>query len=110
VHGLAGPGSGASPSVEQTASLVIHDHNPFPAPVIVESVDWETIKVKVGNGKSARAKSETALDIQFSGLVAGTGNLAAYQLSSIATRKAKKTVVTSYTPIRLTSAVPASPP
>ncbi len=81
-----------------------------PPPVIVTSVRWETIKVKVGNGKKARTKSETALEIQFSGLVAGTGELAAYQLSSVTTRKVKKKVVTSYRPIRLTSAVPASNP
>jgi len=78
--------------------------------VTVESVRWETIKVKVVNGKKARTKSETALEIQFSGLVAGTGDLAAYQLSSITTKKVKKTAVTSYKPIRLTSAVPASNP
>jgi hypothetical protein len=70
----------------------------------------ETIKVKVGNGKRARTKSETALEIQFSGLVAGTGELAAYQLSSVTTKKVKKKFVTSYKPIRLTSAVPASNP
>ena len=60
-----------------------------PPPVIVTSVRWETIKVKVGNGKRARTKSETALEIQFSGLVAGTGDLAAYQLSSVTTRRVK---------------------
>ena len=76
----------------------------------VESVHWETIKVKVGNGKKARTKSETALEIQFSGLVAGTGDLAAYQLSSVTTRRVKRRAVTSYKPIRLASAVPASTP
>jgi hypothetical protein len=50
-----------------------------PPPVIATSVRWETIKVKVGNGRRARTKSETALEIQFSGLVVGTGDLAAYQ-------------------------------
>ena len=107
---LSSPGAGATLGAATTASLVIHDDNPFPAPVIVESVHWETIKVKVGNGKKARTKSETALEIQFSGLVAGAGELAAYQLSSVTTRKVKKKVVTSYKPIRLTSAVPASNP
>ncbi len=81
-----------------------------PPPVIVTSVHWETIKVKVGNSKRARTKSETALEIQFSGLVAGTGELAAYQLSSVTTRRVKTRAVTSYKPIRLTSAVPASNP
>ena len=107
---LSAPGAGATLGVATTASLVIHDDNPLPAPVTVESVRWETIKVKVGNGKRARTKSETALEIQFSGLVAGTGELAAYQLSSVTTRKVKEKVVTSYKPIRLTSAVPASNP
>ena len=107
---LSAPGSGASLGVANTATLVIHDDNPFPAPVIVESVQWETIRVKVGNGKKARTKSETALELQFSGLVAGTGDLAAYQLSSVTTKKVKKKVVTSYKPIRMASAVPASNP
>ncbi len=107
---LSSPGSGASIGATTTASLVIHDDNPFPAPVIVESVRWETIKVKVGNCKRARTKSETALEIQFSGLVAGTGDLAAYQLSSVTTRRVKRRAFTSYKPIRLTSAVPASNP
>ena len=66
---LSSPGAGATLGAATTASLVIHDDNPFPAPAIVESVRWETIKVKVGNGKRARTKSETVLDIQFSGLV-----------------------------------------
>ncbi len=65
---------------------------------------------KVGNGKRAKTKSQTALEIQFSGLVAGTGDLAAYQLSSVTTKKVKKTVVTSYKPIRLNSVVAASNP
>ena len=107
---LSSPGAGATLGAATTASLVIHDDNPFPAPAIVESVRWETIKVKVGNGKRARTKSETVLDIQFSGLVGGAGDLAAYQLSSITRKKAKKMTVTSYKPIRLTSAVPASSP
>ena len=107
---LSSPGAGATLGAATTASLVIHDNNPFPAPAIVESVRWETIKVKVGNGKRARTKSETVLDIQFSGLVGGAGDLAAYQLSSITRKKAKKMTVTSYKPIRLTSAVPASSP
>ena len=65
---LSSPGAGATLGAATTASLVIHDNNPFPAPAIVESVRWETIKVKVGNGNRARTKSETVLDIQFSGL------------------------------------------
>ena len=65
-------------------------------------------KVKVGKGKKAKTKSETALEIQFSGAVAGSGDLAAYELSSVTTKKVKKKAVTSYKSIRLTSALPAS--
>jgi hypothetical protein len=107
---LSDPGSGASLGATRTASLVIHDDNPFPPPVVVQSVHWGTMKVQVGTGKKARTKSETALEIQFSGLVAGAGDLAAYQLSGVMTRKVKKQTVTTYKPIRLTSAVPASSP
>ena len=81
---------------------------PVPAPCHRRVGAGETIKVKVGKGKKAKTKSETALEIQFSGLVAGSGDLAAYQLSSVTTKKVKKKVVTSYKPIRLTSALPAS--
>ena len=84
--------------------------NPTPPPVIVTSVHWETIKVKVGKGKKAKTKSETALDIQFSGAVAGSGRLSAYQLSVVTTKKVKKKSVTTYKPIRLTSALYASSP
>jgi hypothetical protein len=76
--------------------------------VIVSSVHWESIKVKVGSGKKAKTKLETVLDVQFSGPVLGAGNLAAYQLSSVTTKKVKKKVVTTYKPIRLKSVVPAS--
>jgi hypothetical protein len=78
--------------------------------VIVTSVRWETIAIKSGTGKKAKTKSETALEIDFSGLVAGAGDLASYQLSSVTTKKVKNKIVTSYKPIRLTSALPASSP
>jgi hypothetical protein len=83
---------------------------PTPPPVTVTSVQWETIQFKVGTGKHAKTKSETALDVQYSGNVSGSGDLAAYQLSSVTTKKVKKKAVTSYKPIRLTSALPASSP
>ena len=72
-----------------TFALLVTTLNPSP-PVTVTSVHWETIKVKVGNGNKAKTKSETALEIEFSGLVAGSGDLAAYQLSSVTTKKVKK--------------------
>jgi hypothetical protein len=78
--------------------------------VIVTSVQWETIKVRSGNGKKAKTKSETVFEIDFSGLVAGSENLAAYQLASVTTKKVKKKVVTTDKPIKLISAVPATSP
>jgi hypothetical protein len=63
-----------------------------------------------GKGKKAMTTSETALEIQFSGAVAGSGNLAPYQLSNVTTKKVKQKAVTTYKPIRLTSALPASSP
>ncbi len=78
--------------------------------MIVTSAQWETIKAKVGNAKKAKTKSETALEIQFRGVVAGSGDLAAYQFASVTTKKVKKKAVTSFKPVRLTSALPASSP
>jgi hypothetical protein len=61
-----------------------------PPPAIVTSVQSETIKVNVGNGKRPKTENETVLDVQYSGLVAGSGDLAAYQLASVTTKKVKK--------------------
>ena len=84
---------------------------PLPSPpVIVTSVHWETIKVSVGTGKHAKTKTETVLDVQYSGMVIGSGDLSAYQLASVTTKKVKKKSVTTYKPIRLTSALPSSSP
>ena len=55
-------------------------------------------------------KSETVLEIQFSGPVSGAGKLAAYRLAKVTTRKVKKSVQTILTPIKLASALPASSP
>jgi hypothetical protein len=78
--------------------------------VIVTTVHRETIKVKTGKSKKAKTRSDTALEIEFSGLVAGAGDLAAYQLSSVTSEKVKKKAVTTYKPIKLASAIPGSSP
>jgi RHS repeat-associated protein len=77
---LSSPGSGASLGAQTAASLVIHDNNPLPAPVIVESLKAETIKIGTGR----RAKSTTALVLQFSGALnpAQASSLAAFHLLS----------------------------
>jgi len=93
-----------TPSAAQaTISVVV-------PPVTVTSVHWETIRVKAGTGKKAKTKSETVLEIQFSGSLAGAGNLSAYHLATVKTRKVKKKEVTTYKPIRVSSVLPASSP
>ena len=67
-------------------------------------------RLPFSHGKKAKTKSESALEIEFSGPVSGSGDLAAYQLSSVTTKKVKKKVGTTYEPIRLISALPASSP
>ncbi len=104
-------GDVSSPSPSQTITVANQQkRSGTGSPVIVTSVHWQTIKVKSGSGKKAKTKSETALEIQFSGLVTGAGDLGAYQLSSVATKKVKKKLITTYKPIRLTAALPASSP
>jgi len=83
-YGIATDHVGVSQAMPLTAQATTEVSLPTPPPpsppppVILTSVHWETIKVQVGNGTRARTKSETALEIQFSGRVAGAGELAAY--------------------------------
>ena len=105
----------ADPDDAQAATAVVTSTPPpppppAPPPVTVTSMHWETVKFKVGKGKHAKTKSETALEIQFSAPVAGAGDLAAYRLSGVTTKKVNKKTVTSYKPIRLASVLPASAP
>ena len=79
-------------------------------PVTVTSAHWATIKEKVGTGKKAKTKSEDVLEIDFSGSVSGAGDLAAYQLSNVTTKKIKKKEVTTLKRIKLLSALPAASP
>ena len=72
---LSSPGSGASLGATASASLVIHDNNPFPPPVTA-SLQLATAAIKIGKGKKAKTKKETVLELKFTGLVAGAGNLA----------------------------------
>jgi hypothetical protein len=84
---------------------------PISTPLVtVTSVEWETLPVRVDTGKKGKMKSETVLEIQFSGPVAGARNLSVYQLSTVKTKKIKKKVITTLKPIRLSSALPASSP
>ena len=61
-----------------------------PPVVTVTSFQPTTVSVEVGKGHRAKTKKETALLLQFSGAVAGTGNLAAYQLRTGATKSASR--------------------
>lgn len=79
-------------------------------PVTVASVHWETLRLPSGKGKKAKTRSQTVLEIQFSGAVAGAGSVSAYKLAMVKTKKSKKKVVTTLKPIRLSSVVPESSP
>jgi len=97
-----------TPTAAQATTRVVKA-TPVPA-VIVTSVHWGTIQVKTGSGKNAKTKSETALEIHFSGLVSGAANVGAYRISSVTTKTVKKKTVTTLKPIVLSSVVPSSSP
>ena len=99
---LSTPGAGAKLGATVSANLVVHDNNPFPSPVTVNSVRLATEKIKVGKGKKAKTKVETVLQLQFSGALSGASNLGAYQLLS---GKTKKRVTTYNKRVPLASAV-----
>jgi hypothetical protein len=71
----------------------------LPPVVTVKSLEPTKVKVTVGAGKRARTKPETALLLEFSDDLAGTGNAAAYQLL---TGKTKKGSTTFHTRVPLT--------
>jgi hypothetical protein len=97
-----------TPMAAQTTTKVVS--TPPTPTVVVTSVHWGTIKVKTGSGKRAKTKSEPALEITFSGALSGAGNLGAYQLASVTTKKVKKKTVKTLKPIRLSMVLPASSP
>jgi O-glycosyl hydrolase len=99
---LSSPGPGSTLGAIATATLVVHDNNPFPPLVTITSLTHPTIRVKIGTGRRARTKTETVLQLTLSGAVNGAGNLAAYQLLSGKTRRG---VTTFNKLVPLTSAV-----
>ncbi len=109
---VATDGLGLTQAVPTTgqATIAVVAPPPPPSPVTVTSVHWDTIKEKTGTGKKAKPKAETVLEIQFSGAVSGTANLAAYQLSSVTAKKVKKKEVRTLKRIKLSSALPVSSP
>jgi RHS repeat-associated protein len=96
----------STPTAAQATTRVVSS----PPTVVVTSVHWGTIRVKTGGGKRAKTKSKPALEITFSGAVSGAGNLGAYQLYSVTTKKVKKKTVKTLKRIRLSTVVPASSP
>lgn len=85
---LSSPGSGASLGTTVSASLVIHDNNPFPPPVTA-SLQLATAAIKMGKGKKAKTKKETVLELTFTGPVSGAGNLV--HISSSPARRTRST-------------------
>jgi RHS repeat-associated protein len=100
----------STPTAAQATIAVVNSPPPPPPPVTVTSVHWGTLAVKASKGKKAKTKSETVLEVQFSGAVAGAGSLSAYQLATVKTKKVKKHVVRTLKPIRLSAVLAASSP
>jgi RHS repeat-associated protein len=100
----------APTAAQAMTKVVVVTPPPPPPPVFVTSVQWGTIQVKTGGHKKAKMKSETVLEISFSGAVSGAGNIGAYELSSLTTKKVKKKTVSTLKPIRLSAVVPAASP
>ncbi len=69
--------------------------NALPPPVTVESVATPTMRVTIGTGKKAKSKTETVIEVTFSGAVNGAANLAAYQLLSGKTKRGHTTYKTN---------------
>ncbi len=88
----------STPTAAEATTQVIA----IPPPVTVTSVQFATMKVKVGKGKKVKTKAEKVLEVQFSGSLSGAGNLAAYEVLSGTT---KKHVTTFKKPVPLESAV-----
>ena len=84
---LSSPGPGASLGTTTSATLVVHDNNPFPPLVTVTSLQLPTIKVKTGTSKKAKTKTETVVQLHLSGPLNGAGNLGAYKLLSGQTKR-----------------------
>jgi hypothetical protein len=84
---LSTPGAGVSLGAATSATLVIQDNNPYPAPIQIASLTTRTVGFKVGTGHRAKFKKETVIDLQFTGAINGAGNLGAYQLLSGKTRR-----------------------
>ena len=84
---LSSAGTGATLGSMVSTVLVIHDDDPAPPLVTIESLQLE--KLKVGKGK--KAKKETVLVLQFSGALNATAadSTKPYDLASIITVKAR---------------------
>jgi hypothetical protein len=98
---LSSPSTGVTLGSMNSATLVVHDTNPFLAPAQIISLTTPTVRVTVGAGKRAKSKKETIIQLQLSEGVSGSTNLDAYQVLS---GKSKKGVTTFNKPVPLVSA------
>ena len=89
---LSSPGAGAVLGAQRSSTLVVVDDNPLPPVETITSLTTPTVRVTTGSGRKAKSKTETAIELTFSGAVAGAGNVGAYQLYAGKTKKR----VTSY--------------
>jgi uncharacterized repeat protein (TIGR01451 family) len=89
----------ASNDVATATATVVAAENPLPPLVTVVSLQPTMVRVALGTGKRAKTNTETGLLLKFSGALAGTGNVAAYQLL---TGKVRKGVTTFHASVPLT--------
>jgi RHS repeat-associated protein len=84
---LASAGSGATLGTVASTTLVIHDNNVPPPPLVtVETPHVETIKI----GKGKKAKKETVIVVSYSGALnaSAADNASAYEIAPVLTIKA----------------------
>jgi hypothetical protein len=84
---LASASDGAALGARSTATLIVHDDNPFPPLVTITSFHLPKMRVNPGTSKKPRKVLETVIQLDFSGALNGAKKLAAYHLRSGRTRK-----------------------
>jgi photosystem II stability/assembly factor-like uncharacterized protein len=103
---LSSPGPGAILGAGASASLVVHDNNPFPPLVTVASLQPTAVPITIGTGRRKKTKSLPGLLLEFSGNLTGTDNPAAYQLIVGTTKRGRTTF--KNVPFVVVSATPTS--
>ncbi len=77
---LSTPSLGTTIGSPASATLTVHDNNAGSAGVTITSLQTPAIRVLIGRGKKVHTRSERVVELQLSGALENTGDLAAYQL------------------------------